>query len=70
MFQEPLGLGILLLIAGLVIALLSIKALTPGTVMSTVVWWIGIILAAFGIVLITTPFFVWLDGHVRTIVRS
>jgi len=56
-------LGVGILIAGLLIVFLSTRALTG--ILAAVVWWIGIVLVVFGIVLVLTPVMVWLSVQIQ-----
>lgn len=62
-----IGLSLGLLISGLVIMLLSPSAHNPTLV--TVIWWIGLVLVVFGVILLITPAMVWIYGQVRAIVE-
>lgn len=58
-----LGMALGLLIGGLVVMWLSVAAHYSPLVQ--VVWWIGIILVVFGVVLLATPIMVWLYAQIQ-----
>lgn len=63
-----IGLGLGLLIGGLVVMWLSPSAHNPTLV--TVVWWIGLVLVLFGVVIIITPVMVWIYNQVQAMVGA
>lgn len=63
-----LGLGLGLLIGGLVVMWLSTSAHYPPLVQA--VWWIGLVLVVFGVVLLITPVMVWLYNNVQAMVGA
>lgn len=63
-----LGLGLGLLIGGLVVMWLSPAAHQP--VLITVVWWIGLVLTVFGVVLLATPILVWVYNNVHAMLGA
>lgn len=54
-----IGVALALLIGGLVIVLLSKKALDPGTI-ATVVWWLGMLCVVLGALFMVTPILIWI----------
>lgn len=62
------GLGLGLLIGGLVIMWLSPAAHNP--LLVAVIWWIGVVLAVFGVILLVTPVMVWLYNQVQAMVGA
>lgn len=58
-----LVLAIVLILAGLVMALLGQKTLQG--ILGTVVYYVGVVLVVVGLVLLLTPVFIWLDHQFR-----
>lgn len=63
-----LGLGLGLLIGGLVVMWLSPSAHNPTLV--TVVWWVGVVLVLFGVIILITPVMVWLYNQVHAMIGA
>lgn len=63
-----IGLSLGLLIGGLVVMWLSPSAHNPTLV--TVVWWIGLVLVVFGVILLITPVMVWLYNQVQAMIGA
>lgn len=61
-----LGLGLGLLIGGLAVMWMSPAARYQTLVV--VVWWIGVVLVVFGVILLVTPAMVWIYEQVQSIV--
>jgi apolipoprotein N-acyltransferase len=57
------GLSLVLIIAGLLMAWLS-----PNMkgVLVTIVWWVGVILVIIGLILLLTPVLVWIEHQLRS----
>lgn len=62
--MSVLGLGVLLILAGLVMVMLSGHAGFP--LLAKVVFWIGVVLVVVGVVLVLTPVLVWLNTQLRS----
>lgn len=58
------GLAVGLILAGLAIAWLSRQAGT--LLLSTIFWWVGVVLAVVGLILLVTPVLNWLYVQIRT----
>ncbi len=58
-----IGLAVGLIIGGLVICFLSKNAGQPMLV--TLFWWVGIILAVLGLILVLAPVLVWIAAQIR-----
>lgn len=63
-----IGLGLGLLIGGLVVMWLSPSAHNPMLV--GIVWWIGLVLVIFGVILLVTPVMVWVYNQVQAMVGA
>jgi hypothetical protein len=66
--MSPIVLAIILLLGGLGVVCLSGYAKPP--IMVTICFWIGIILALCGAVMILAPAVVWLDHQLRSILGA
>lgn len=62
--MNPLLLAVLLLIGGLAIMYLSASAKHPGLV--AVVWWIGLLVAVLGAILVLAPILSWVRAQLVT----
>ena len=60
------GLGLGLLLGGLLVMWLSPSA--HNSTLVTVVWWIGLVLVLFGVILLATPVLTWVNGVIRGII--
>ncbi len=61
-----LGLALGLIIGGLVICLLSRQAGSP--LLVTIFWWVGVICAIIGLVLLLTPVLVWINNQLQSMI--
>lgn len=62
--MEIAGIGVVLIVLGLLIAFLSPQA---GR-MAALFWWVGIILAAIGLIFLITPVLIWVDSQLRAMI--
>lgn len=58
-----ISLAVGLILAGLVMSLLSGYAKFP--LLATIVFWIGIVLVVFGVILLISPFLTYLAAQIR-----
>lgn len=63
-----IGLAVGLIVAGLLITLLAGNAKVP--VLVQIFWWVGIILAVFGLILVLAPILNWIATQVRQMIGS
>lgn len=63
-----IGLAVGLILAGLLIAWLSPKA--GSATLAAVFWWVGIVLAVVGLILLVTPVLNWVYVQLRTMLAS
>lgn len=63
-----IGLGLCLFIGGLVVMWFSPSAHNPTLV--SVIWWVGAVLAVFGVVILVTPAMVWLYNQVHAVLGA
>jgi hypothetical protein len=58
-----LGLALGLIVVGIVMAVLADKL--GNALLTTVVWWVGIVLIVIGLILLVSPVILWINGHLR-----
>lgn len=63
-----IGLGLGLLIGGLVVMWLSPSTHNPTLV--NLIWWVGAVLAVFGVVILVTPMLVWVYNQVHAMLGA
>jgi hypothetical protein len=63
-----IGVGLGLLIGGLVVMWLSPSAKKEPLI--TIIWWVGLICACFGLVILVTPILNWLYHQVQQMIAQ